>query len=558
MTALDSLPARRRFPARPRRLFGTIAVGLVALAALAVALERLGVGAQTITLLLTVYLLAAVATVALAARSMTPGGVLLADRRVPAFWNGLALAGGALGGATLVALAGGPAGEPALAAGLALGLPAGLVLAGVLLAPQLRRAGAVSVPDFLAMRYGAALRPAGLAVLLVACFVLLTVQIDLLGRLAAVVFGLSPSAARWAGLVAVLVCVVPGGMRSVTWTQAALSLVLIIALLAVAAWLTEAAGLGFVPHLTLGEAAARAAATPAGPGAALPGAADAFALAATALCAACGIAAMPHVLLRFLAAASGRTARRTASHALVWGVVLFTVLPVLALLAQRAALDFAAVGTPDAAALSGMALQADTAFIALPALAGLPAAAGALALVAAAGAALAVAAGLLMAMAGALSHDLHHRMLDPRADAAVRLLLVRLFAATLGALAVPAAGLAIAGTLPLAVWALSLAASGLFVPLVLGVWWRRANGPGALAGLVAGTVAAGGYLYHLAIGGAPWFGIDAMRVGLVGLAASLLATIGVSLLTPPPGPARQAFVRRIRLPARGRDVPPLD
>ena len=35
-------------------------------------------------------------------------------------------------------------------------------------------------------------------------------------------------------------------------------------------------------------------------------------------------------------------------------------------------------------------------------------------------------------------------------------------------------------------WAFSLAAGGLFPALVLGVWWKRANSAGAVAGMIAG------------------------------------------------------------------------
>jgi cation/acetate symporter len=68
------------------------------------------------------------------------------------------------------------------------------------------------------------------------------------------------------------------------------------------------------------------------------------------------------------------------------------------------------------------------------------------------------------------------------------------------------ASLQLTGILGAVAWAFCFAASGLFFPLVLGIWWKRANRPGAIAGMVFGFVAGSAYLYYVRTGGTPWLG----------------------------------------------------
>ena len=112
---------------------------------------------------------------------------------------------------------------------------------------------------------------------------------------------------------------------------------------------------------------------------------------------------------------------------------------------------------------------------------------------------------------------------------------------------------------------LSLAASGLFPALLLGVWWRRANRAGVLAGMLAG-IAVTAFLAYAefydptaldqldAVGLADWARyIGAEKAALAGVPAGLLAAILVSLLTPAPGPAQLAFAEALLSP---HDLPP--
>jgi cation/acetate symporter len=97
--------------------------------------------------------------------------------------------------------------------------------------------------------------------------------------------------------------------------------------------------------------------------------------------------------------------------------------------------------------------------------------------------------------------------------------------------------------------------SGLFFPLVLGVWWKRANRQGALAGMVVGLGM--GWWYLLAVRNPeswyglaqPWIGLDDLRFGMVGATASLIAMVVVTLITPPPSEEIQRMVDEVRVPS---------
>ena len=99
------------------------------------------------------------------------------------------------------------------------------------------------------------------------------------------------------------------------------------------------------------------------------------------------------------------------------------------------------------------------------------------------------------------------------------------------------------------------------VPLVLGVWWKRANRPGALAGMIIGLGT--GWWYLLAVRNPdawygiakPWIGLDDIRFGVVGVTASAIAMIVVTLLTPAPSEEVQRMVDDVRVPSGDTIIP---
>ena len=115
-------------------------------------------------------------------------------------------------------------------------------------------------------------------------------------------------------------------------------------------------------------------------------------------------------------------------------------------------------------------------------------------------------------------------------------------------------GLVLTGILGAVAWAFDFAMSGLFFPLVLGVWWKRANREGAIAGMAVGLVVGSWYLYEVKWAGmTPWWGMDDLRFGIVGAAASLVAMVAVSLMTKEPDAETQAMIDEVRVP-KGQTV----
>ncbi len=118
--------------------------------------------------------------------------------------------------------------------------------------------------------------------------------------------------------------------------------------------------------------------------------------------------------------------------------------------------------------------------------------------------------------------------------------------------------------LKLALTGLSLAASGLFPVLLVGIWWPRANRPGALLGMLAGFVIAA----YLAVGTiyAPqlsaWLepvglaelarSLGAERAALVAMPVGFVVAVVASLATRAPGAEQHAFAAALFKP---RDLP---
>jgi cation/acetate symporter len=98
-------------------------------------------------------------------------------------------------------------------------------------------------------------------------------------------------------------------------------------------------------------------------------------------------------------------------------------------------------------------------------------------------------------------------------------------------------------------WAFSLAAAGLFVPLVLGIWWKRTTKAGACAGMIAGFMICLVYLVGTQFFGMElWFGVRNISSALFGLPIAFIVTIVVSLMTPAPSQEMQDLVDSVRIP----------
>jgi len=199
-------------------------------------------------------------------------------------------------------------------------------------------------------------------------------------------------------------------------------------------------------------------------------------------------------------------------------------------------------------------MRGDIVVLATPEIAGLPYVISGLVAAGGMAAAMSTADGLLLAIANALSHDLYYKIIDPKAETNKRLIVARVLLIVIGAAGAAVASLKLTGILGAVAWAFCFAMSGLFFPLVLGVWWKRANRAGAIAGMVLGFGAGTWYLYMVRFAGMePWIGLDHLRFGIIGASVSLVAMVVVSLATKEPDAETQAMVDEVRVP-RGNTI----
>jgi cation/acetate symporter len=180
-----------------------------------------------------------------------------------------------------------------------------------------------------------------------------------------------------------------------------------------------------------------------------------------------------------------------------------------------------------------------------------------IALVAAGGiaAALSTAAGLLLVISAAISHDLVKGVFAPQISEKKELMLGRL-AAAFAVLVAGYLGYNPPGFVAQVVaLAFGLAASSLFPAILLGIFSKKANKTGAIAGMIVGIVFTLGYIIyfkfmHLELNNAEnwWFGISPEGIGTLGMMLNFAVAIVVSKITAPPPAEIQHLVESIRVP----------
>jgi cation/acetate symporter len=144
--------------------------------------------------------------------------------------------------------------------------------------------------------------------------------------------------------------------------------------------------------------------------------------------------------------------------------------------------------------LQDLAINTDVIVLSTPEIAGMPYVIAGLVAAGGLAAALSTADGLLLAIANALSHDVYYKMISPNASTKTRLIVARILLLLVAVVAAYTASTKPADILSMVAWAFSLAAAGIFPALALGVWWKRANTPGAVLGMILGF---GVCLYYL-------------------------------------------------------------
>jgi cation/acetate symporter len=611
----------------------------------------------------------------------------VAGRRVPAMFNGMATAADWISAASFISLAGGLYLHGFDGLAYIMGWTGGYCLVALLIAPYLRKFSQYTIPDFLAERYGGAeaerdgrlVRVLAVIATIIVSFTYVVAQIYAVGLIASRFTGVDFSVGIFLGLASILVCSFLGGMRAITWTQVAQYIIILVAFLIPAIWLSAKHSGNPIPQVAYGkllpklsarehvlqvdpkEAEVRAIfrqraadyamrlqalpaswesgrldaqrkldgikarnaslleirsaerelvaypknaeeaarvwseareqnlqrAEPITPHATpYPGDRESSDIKrnnflALVFCLMLGTAALPHILMRSYTTPSVHQTRVSVFWTLFFILLIYLTIPALAVLVKYDIYS-ALVGSDYAhlpnwvsywanvdklnplfsitdvnhdgiVQLAEITIDADVLVLATPEIAGLPYVISGLVAAGGLAAALSTADGLLLAISNALSHDVYYKLVDRSASTQKRVTISKLLLLGVAFIAAYAASTKPGDILSLVGAAFSLAGSTLFPALVLGVFWKRANRQGAVAGMVTGFVVCVYYMLHThpVLGGgvaAQWFHIAPISAGIFGVPAGLLALVTVSLLTPAPGRQTVALVDYIRAP----------
>ena len=194
----------------------------------------------------------------------------------------------------------------------------------------------------------------------------------------------------------------------------------------------------------------------------------------------------------------------------------------------------------------------DIIVLANPEMAGLPQWVIALVMAGCVAAALSTAAGLLLVLSTAISHDLMKKIIKPDISDREEIRYARI--ASFGALVVAAyfginpPSSFVAKTVA---FAFGLAASSFFPTLIMGIFSKKINKEGAIAGMISGigfTMSYIIYFQFLTDSKEYWFGISPEGIGFVGMFINFIIAYIVSSKTSPPPSEVQEMVENIRIP----------
>ena len=563
---------------------------------------------QATTYLVVGFTFAIYIGIAIWSRASSTSDFYVAGTGVHPVANGMATAADWMSAASFISMAGliafmGYGGSVFL-----MGWTGGYVLLAMLLAPYLRKFGKFTVPEFIGDRYySKAARIVAVLCLIIASVTYVIGQMKGIGVAFSRFLELDYNTGLLVGMGIVFIYAVLGGMKGITYTQIAQYCVLIIAYTIPAIFISISLTGNPIPQLGLGSAmedgvflldrldqvlrdlgfteytTAKRLST-------LNMLAYTFSLMI-------GTAGLPHVIIRFFTVPKVKDARSSAGWALVFIAILYTTAPSVAAMArlnlietvnlpsgEQLAIDEVPtwmtkweetgllgwedknndgklVYSADAATNELTKVDRDIMVLANPEIAGLPN--WVIALVAAGGlaAALSTAAGLLLAISSAISHDLLKGVFKPEITEQQELLASRIAMAgailLAGYLGFNPPDFA-AGTVALA---FGLAASSIFPVLMYGIFYKRMNKEGAIAGMLAGIGVTLFYVFqHKGIMFIPgtsflggmsenWFlGIEPNAFGAIGALVNFAVALMVSKVTAEPPEHIQHLVEDIRVP----------
>ncbi|GJM09686.1 MAG: cation acetate symporter [Lysobacteraceae bacterium] len=576
---------------------------------------------QTLTTLTVMASFALYIGIAIWSRARSTGDFYVAGKGVHPIANGMATAADWMSAASFISMAGliaflGYGGSVYL-----MGWTGGYVLLALLLAPYLRKFGKFTVPEFIGDRYySQAARVVAVVCLIFISFTYVAGQMRGVGIVFSRFLEVELLTGLLIGMGVVFFYAVLGGMKGITYTQVAQYCVLIFAYTVPAVFISFQLTGNPVPQLAFGSDVAGESVPllvkldqvvqALGFNAYTLGNKSTIDVFAITMALMVGTAGLPHVIVRFFTVPKVRDARKSAGWALAFIAILYTTAPAVGSMARLNLIDTIQPGqigssdgnlayeqrpdwfktweqtgllafedknadgriqyyndaNPDFAAVADsygwkgneLAVDRDIMVLANPEIAGLPD--WVIALVAAGGiaAALSTAAGLLLVISASVSHDLCKGVWFKSMSERRELLVGRLSAA---------AAIAVAGYLgfnppgfvsQVVAFAFGLAAASLFPAILMGIFSKRINKQGAIAGMLTGLIFTSGYIvYFKGVFFSPmaenvaenWLlGISPEGIGVVGMMMNFIVAIAVSKLTPPPPEAIRQMVDDIRIP----------
>jgi cation/acetate symporter len=501
----------------------------------------------------------------------------VAGRGVPPIFNGMAIGADWMSAASFIGMAGTIMllGYDGLA--YIMGWTGGYLLLTFLLAPQLRKSGRYTVPEFIGDRFqsNTALVLAAICTIIIS-FTYSIGQLSGSGVVIGRLFEIDVRIGTMIGVVLIAFYAAFGGMKGITWTQVAQYLVLIIAYLVPVIFMSLQITGNPLPWISYGEFVGKI-----GELDRALGVSEYFApftngtkwqFLALMFTLMAGTAGLPHVIVRFYTVSTMKAARWSGAWALLFIGLLYFSAPAYAAfsrfilmtkVAGQKIADLPAwttswvdtgklqVGDKNGDGIlqwNELIIANDIVVMATPEIANLGmfviglVAAGAMA------AALSTAGGLMISISSSFAHDIYYRILKPDASEKQRLFVGRIsiVVATLlaGIIALNPPGV----ITQIVAWAFALATGTFFPALVLGVWWKRSNAQGVIAGLIVGLTVTLSYIIAAKYFGFTILGIIDTGAGVFGAIAAFTTNIVVSLLTKPPSQEIQDSVTNLRYP----------
>ncbi|MGK0253488.1 MAG: cation/acetate symporter [Mariniflexile sp.] len=560
--------------------------------------ESLGV--QNWTYILVGVTFAIYIGIAIWTRASSTKEFYVAGNGVSPLANGMATAADWMSAASFISMAGIISFAGYDGAVYLMGWTGGYVLLALLLAPYLRKFGKFTVPDFIGDRYYSnTARFVGIICALLISFTYVAGQMRGVGLVFSRFLEVDINTGVIIGMIIVLFYAVLGGMKGITYTQVAQYCVLIFAFMVPAIFISIQMTGNPIPQLGFGSQLADGSgtylldkldglSTQLGFDEYTEGSKSMIDMFAITLALMVGTAGLPHVIIRFFTVKRVKDARKSAGIALLLIAILFTTAPAVAVFARMNLIQtvsnkpyahvpewFKKWETTGLVVFDDknndgliqyvadnskneLVVDNDIMVLANPEIAQLPdwvialVAAGALA------AALSTAAGLLLVISSSVSHDLIKKMVNPNISEKSELIAARLSAVVAvcvaGYFGINPPGF-VAATVALA---FGLAAASFFPAIILGIFYKRMNKEGAIAGMIIGITAMLLYMIKYKLGWFDevlpgknewWFGISPEGFGTVAMLLNFSVSIVVMKFTPEPPQEVQDIVENIRIPS---------